>query len=119
MKKLVLAILGFIFLTLGAVGIVIPLLPTTPLVLFAAICFSSCHKGLETWLLESRLFGPFIENYRTGQGISKKRKIASIAFLWAGLTASMIILHTLAAIFILLAIGISVTIHILMIKSKT
>jgi hypothetical protein len=76
------------------------------------------NKKLETWLLKSRLFGTFIENYRIGSGISKARKIVTIIYLWLGLITSMILIRT-ALIFIILSIvGIGVTVHILMIKTR-
>jgi len=109
---------GFISLTLGAIGIVLPLLPTTPLVILAAICFSSGNKKLDEWLSKSRIFGPFIDNYRTGKGISLARKIASIAFLWVGLVTSMIVLQAPTIYFVLTVVGVGVTVHLSMIKTK-
>lgn len=117
-KKMFYVALGFICLALGAAGVVLPLLPTTPLILLAAFCFASGNKKLEAWLLRSRLFGPFIENYRTGQGISKRRKAVTIAYLWVGLVASMLIIRTTAIYLILGMVGIGVTIHLLMLKTK-
>ena len=117
-KKLFLALFGFVTLLLGVAGIIVPLLPTTPLVLLSAACFSSSNKKLEAWLLRSRLFGPFIENYRTGQGISKLRKIASIIFLWVGLVSSMVIMRTVWIFVLLCIVGICVTTHLVMIKTK-
>ena len=117
-KSIVLMALGFIFLALGAIGIFIPVLPTTPFVLLSAACFSSSSKKLNDWLLRSRLFGPFIENYRTGQGISKSRKIVSIPFLWTGLIVSMVIVRTTLTYIILCMVGVGVTIHLLTIKTR-
>ena len=118
LKKLVLTILGFIFLGLGGIGILIPVLPTTPFVLAAAACFAVSSKKFYDWLLENRFFGPYIENYRTKQGISMSLKVASIVFLWTGLTISMIILQSVWVYIVLGAVGAGVTIHLLMIKTK-
>ena len=117
-KKLLFAILGSISLLLGVVGIVIPVLPTTPFVLLATACFSVSSKKLNDWLLRSRIFGPFIENYRTKQGISRSHKIVSVAFLWVGLIASMAIVRTTFIYVTLCIVGVGVTIHLLMIKTK-
>ncbi|MCL2172002.1 MAG: YbaN family protein, partial [Defluviitaleaceae bacterium] len=91
-------------------------LPTTPFVLAAAGCFSVASQKLNAWLTKSRLFGPFIENYRTGRGISNARKIASIAFLWTGLIISAIITQSLLILIILAIVGIGVSTHLLLIK---
>jgi len=117
-KNVILTALGFIFLALGAVGVAIPVMPTTPFVLLAAICFSTGNKKLAAWLEKNRIFGPYIENYRAGTGIDLRLKIASIAFLWIGLTISMLIVQILWVILLLVAVGIGVTIHLLMIKTK-
>jgi len=117
-KKLIFTILGFISLGLGAVGVALPVLPTTPFVIFAAVCFSAGNPRFSKWLASNRVFGPYITNYRTKQGISIWHKIASIAFLWTGLVISMIIVHTILIYVVLGVIGVGVTIHILMIKTK-
>jgi len=118
-KTIVITILGFIFLGLGAVGIVLPVLPTTPFVLLAAICFSAGNNRLAGWLRQSRIFGPYIENYRTKQGIELKLKVFSIIFLWAGLAVSIFLTQTLWLTIALIIVGIGVTIHLLHIKTKS
>jgi len=118
MRNLLFIALGFIFLTLGMVGVVLPLLPTTPLVLLSAICFSYGSKRLEGWLCRSRIFGPFIDNYRTKRGISKLRKVVTIIYLWFGLITSMVIIRTVMIYVILGVVGVGVTIHLLMIKTR-
>ena len=118
-KNLLLIILGVTFLGLGAVGILLPVLPTTPFVLAAAACFSAGSQRLDNWLRQSRLFGPYIENYRTKQGISKLRKVVSIAFLWAGLLISMAVVRTALIVVALSLVGACVTVHLLKIKTKS
>jgi len=117
-KKIFLVILGVVSLILGAAGIILPLLPTTPLVLLSAFCFSASNKKLERWLLRNRLFGPFIDNYRTGRGISRFHKTATIIFLWTGLLFSMAVIRITWIYLILSIVGTSVTVHILKIKTK-
>ena len=117
-KNLFLIILGFIFMGLGAVGIAIPVMPTTPFILLAAACFSASNRQILDWLQRNRIFGQYIENYRTRQGIKLSLKIASITFLWTGLIISMIIVRTMLVYIVLVIVGICVTIHLLVIKTK-
>jgi len=117
-KKLFLIALGFVSLGLGVVGIILPLLPTTPLVLLSAGCFGASNKKIEGWLLRSRVFGPFIENYRTRSGISRLHKYGSIAFLWVGLISTIVIMRTGWVFVVLGLVGIGVTTHLLMIRTK-
>ena len=117
-KKVALIVSGFIFLAIGAVGVVVPVLPTTPFVLIAAACFSSGNSRLSEWLKRNRVFGPYIENYRTKQGIELRLKIFSIIFLWLGLGISMFFVQSSWAVIALAAVGIAVTVHLLLIKTK-
>ena len=117
-KNLILTILGFLSLGLGAVGVVLPVLPTTPFVLLAAFCFYASNRKIHDWLKRNRIFGQYIENYRTKQGIKLSLKIGSIIFLWAGLSVSMIVVRTMWVYILLTAVGVGVTIHLLLIKTK-
>ena len=117
-KKAILTVLGFLLIALGAVGVAIPVLPTTPFILLAALCFSISSRKLHDWLSQNRVFGQYIENYRTKQGISIWLKTASIVFLWTGLIISMIIVRTVWIYIVLGLVGVGVTIHLLLIKTK-
>ena len=117
-KNVIFTALGIILLVVGAVGVAVPVMPTTPFVIVAAFCFSIGNKKLAAWLERNRIFGPYIENYRAGTGIDLRLKISSIVFVWVGLTISMFIVQTLWVTLLLIAVGIAVTIHLLMIKTK-
>ena len=117
-KAAVLTTLGFAFSGLGAVGVIIPVMPTTPFVLLAACCFSAGNSKLSARIRQNRVFGPYIENYHTKQGISRQLKIASIIFVWMGLIVSMAIVRTRWIYVLLGIVGACVTIHLLMIKTK-
>lgn len=54
---------GVLALLLGVLGVVLPLLPTTPFVILAAFCFSRSSERLHQWLLNQRLFGPLIRDW--------------------------------------------------------
>ncbi|WP_207791527.1 YbaN family protein [Sandaracinobacteroides saxicola] len=68
---------GLTALSLGAIGVVLPLLPTTPFLLLAAFAFARSSPRLHSWLLGHRLFGPFIENWHRHGAISRRVKIVS------------------------------------------
>lgn len=117
-RNIFLTILGFACLGLGALGVVLPVLPTTPFVLLAALCFSISNKKFHDRLRRNRVFGQYIENYHTKQGISMSLKIASIAFLWTGLTISMVMVRAVWIYVLLGIVGAGVTTHLLLIKTK-
>ncbi len=67
-------ITGCICVLLGVIGIFLPLLPTTPFILLAAICFSKSSERLHQWLLQHRLFGPLITDWEESGVIRRKTK---------------------------------------------
>ena len=69
---------GAISLFLGAVGALIPLLPTVPFLILAAFCFARGSPRLETWLVQHRRFGPHIEAWRSRGAISQYGKSAAL-----------------------------------------
>ena len=87
-KRIVLIVAGLVSLALGAIGIFVPLLPTTPLVLLAAFCFANSSERLHQWLLEHNVFGPLIDNWRRYGAISRNAKIVSVLSMAAVLVIS-------------------------------
>ncbi len=114
MKQIFLTAAGFVLLGLGAVGLLLPVWPTTPFVIGAAACFSA-SPALGRKLLQLPFFGEHIENYKNRKGLSGKTLAASLIFLWLMLGLSILLVQTLWVKFLLLAIGAAVSIHILMI----
>lgn len=117
-KKTLLIVAGVVSLTLGGIGVFLPLLPTTPFVLLAAGCFAGSSPAMHRWLCRSRFFGEYIENYRTSAGVSKSVKVRAIVFLWAGLALSAAAVHKPIVRIILAVVGICVSTHLLMMKTK-
>jgi uncharacterized membrane protein YbaN (DUF454 family) len=87
-KRIVLIVVGFISLALGGLGIFVPLLPTTPLVLFAAFAFANSSEKLHQWLLGHNVFGPLIQNWRRHRSISRAAKVMSVLSMVAVLVIS-------------------------------
>lgn len=118
MRVKLLNILGFLFLGFGAVGVFLPLLPTTPFVLLATACFSYSNRRFYEWIRRTPFFGEFIANFEEKKGVSMSLKIRSIALVWASLLVSMFVIQAFWAYILLGVIGMGVTIHLLMLKTK-
>lgn len=118
--KILLMILGFVSLVLGAVGIFVPLLPTTPLLLLSAWCFFRSSERLYHKLINSKYLGDYIRNFRDNKIIPLKTKIFTIALLWLSLVYCIFFVaeEMLWLQIILAIILIGVTIHILSYKSR-
>lgn len=73
---------GFLSLGLGALGILLPILPTVPFVILAAFCFARSSPALEKRLVDHPSFGPHIEAWRTRRAISRQgKRSAALAFV--------------------------------------
>ena len=107
--KVLLIIIGWISIVLGVIGIVLPLLPTTPFILLAAACFAKSSKKFHHWIITHPLFGPIINNFQNGQGIPHNVKIKVILFIWLTLGISIYFLTNQWARLIIFIMGIGLT----------
>lgn len=116
--KWILTILGLLALGLGILGIFLPILPTTPLLLLAAALFLRSNKGLYDWLLNHPKLGPYIRNFMEYRAIPLKIKVLSVSLVWITLLNCAIFVAdhwVFRLFFIVLAAAISV--HILSYKT--
>ena len=119
-RRTLLKAAGLFFTALALLGILLPVLPTTPFLLLAAWCFGRSSPRLYTWLHENRLFGDYLRRYRNGEGLPLPVKVTTISLLWLTLGASAAWAWPerpwLAAALAL--IGAAVTAHIARIKTR-
>ena len=122
-RKKIVKVLYFIggttSLILGIIGIVLPILPTTPFLLLAAACYARSSEKFYNWLLNNRILGSYIRNYIEGRGMPIKVKIFTISMLWITiLISAFLIIQIFWIRVVLLIIAIAVTIHIILIRPK-
>jgi len=79
MLKALLLLLGFLFVGIAAIGVVLPGLPTTPFLLLAAACFARSSERFYAWLLGNRIFGPMIRDWRETRSMSRRSKAIALA----------------------------------------
>jgi uncharacterized membrane protein YbaN (DUF454 family) len=118
--KYLLIILGVISLTLGIIGICLPVLPTTPFLLLSSFLFARSSNKLYNWLLNHKVLGEYIRGFLQEKRIPLHIKIYSISILWITMICSMLFavkgkpyLQILLA-----AIAVAITMHILSYKTK-
>ena len=112
--RILLKIAGTVFLIIGGVGIVLPLLPTTPFLLLAAVCYARSSEKWYNWLLHNRWFGSYVRNWREGKGIPMRTKILSVVFLTItiGYSAAFVVPFVIGKV-VLVLIAVCVSVHIL------
>jgi hypothetical protein len=81
---------GFVFLGLGMLGLVLPVLPATPFVLLAAACFARASERFYNWVLNHRVFGPTVREWRRHRSIPYRVKLGAIALMAASLATSIV-----------------------------
>jgi uncharacterized membrane protein YbaN (DUF454 family) len=112
--------IGIIAVGLGLIGVFVPLLPTTPLLLLAAACFIRSSERLYTWLIHHKLFGSYIRHYREHRAMTLRAKIVTLVILWSGIGYTALGVVTawwLRAV--LGAVAVGVTLHLLQLKTLT
>jgi uncharacterized membrane protein YbaN (DUF454 family) len=109
---------GTILLSIGILGMFLPLLPTTIFFILAAWCYARSSERFYHWLHHNKFFGKYLSNYRRGNGMTIMSKTVSLLILWAGIGYSVIFATSILYIqILLLAIAIGVSWHLLSIKT--
>lgn len=86
-------ITGHILVVIGIAGIILPLLPGTPLLILAAACYSKGSERFENWLLNHPKYGPVIRDWRAYRIIPIKAKIIALCALAFGLCFPLFIIE--------------------------
>ena len=105
---------GMTSLGLGIIGIVLPLLPTTPFLLLSAACFMRSSPRLYAQLLNHRWLGPYIRTWREGRGIPMRAKLLGITMIVTRIGSSALWVVPIVAVkWLLVAIGGAVVTYLL------
>lgn len=115
LKTILLTSLGFVFLILGAIGVLLPVWPTTPFVLVSVACFSSAPQ-IKAQIMKIPLFREHIENHEKRNGLPQKTVMKSLIWLWVSLFISITLTHKVWLIMLLAVIGVCVSLYIVSIS---
>jgi hypothetical protein len=85
---------GFLALGLGLLGVFLPLLPTTPLVLLAAACFARGSDRFHDWLLGHPVAGPLIRQWRETRSMPKRAKALALGLMALTFGSSVAIMES-------------------------
>lgn len=103
LKKIIYIVLGCVGLGLGAVGAVLPLLPTFPFLMLAAYCFARSSERLHNWFIGTKLYKNNLESYVAGKGMTKKTKIRIMVTVTILMSIGFIMMHAIVVGRIILA----------------
>ena len=115
-KKLYIAF-GFLAVALAIIGVFIPGLPTVPFLLVALFCFERSSKKYHDMIMNNKYFGPVLQDYYSGKGLTLSVKIKAILFLSCGMIFSIYKIQNLHARIALSIVWLGVAIHIILLAS--
>lgn len=108
---------GTVSVGLGILGIFLPLLPTTPFLLLAAACYARSSDRFHDWLMNHRVFGEYIRNYRDHRAIRFRAKVTGITLLWVTIGISIFLVSYFWVRILLAGIAVGVTWHLLSLRT--
>lgn len=89
--------LGFIFVGIGAVGIVVPILPTTPFLLLASFFFAKGSKRFHDWFMSTKIYKKYLESFVKSRAMTLKSKLTILLPVSAMLIVTFIFVNNLHA----------------------
>ena len=92
-KKAFFIVLGCLSLGLGAVGAVLPILPTVPSLMLAAFCFAKSSEKLHNWSISTKLYKKNLESFVQGKGMAMKTKIRIMVMVTILMSIGFIMMH--------------------------
>ncbi|MAT01817.1 MAG: hypothetical protein CL421_01995 [Acidimicrobiaceae bacterium] len=105
--RYLLLVIGFIFVAVGFIGVLVPGLPTTVFMIMAAWCFAKSSPRFERWVLQLPGIGKFVQDHRSGLGMPRKSKIIAITMMSLAVVLSIVFaLNQISIRFIVGTVGI-------------
>lgn len=105
--------LGWLWLGIAFVGVVVPVIPTTGPVILAAFLFSKSSERFDDWLLNNRFFGQIVRDWRAGAGFTVRAKLIAVAAIMTTFTISVVFaVHSVAGRVLMIALGCAVAAYV-------
>jgi uncharacterized membrane protein YbaN (DUF454 family) len=116
--RAVFLVLGHLCVALGVIGVFLPVMPTTVFLLGAAACYARASAAFYNRLLNNRVFGPIIADWRHYRAMTWKAKAYAIGFVWVGIGISVVLVPMVWLRVVLLGVAVAVTGFLLRIKTR-
>ena len=105
-------VLGFFFTGLGFLGYILPGLPGTVFILIAVYFFARSSPRFYNWLLNNRVFGSLIRDWRAGKGLSLKAKTMAISVIVITIAFSVFAIQNSIVKLVVALCGIGVSLYL-------
>ena len=97
-RRWILAGVGVLLVGIGALGVILPGLPTTIFLLGASWCFARSCPWLEERLMRNRFFAPYLKILDGTEPMTTRARLVTIAMIWTAVTISLLILDARGAL---------------------
>ena len=104
--KIIYILLGFLSLGLGLIGILLPILPTTPFLLLTLFFFAKGSTRFHTWFIQTKIYHMYLKTFAEERSMTRKQKWRLMIFVDLVLLTSMIIINQWLVTVLLLVVGI-------------
>ncbi|MFR5265453.1 YbaN family protein [Clostridium sp.] len=94
-KKFIYIFIGLVAFALGALGVILPVLPTTPFLLLASFCFAKGSKRFEIWFTNTKIYKKHLESFVKEKAMTLKQKVCLLAFADTMIAFPLIILDNI------------------------
>lgn len=112
-KKILYMVVGCFWVALGAIGTVLPILPTVPFLMLAAYCFARSSKRLNIWFQSTKLYKNNLEDFVAGRGMTRKCKIRVMTMVSILMGIGFIMMGTKGVIVGCIVLGIVWVMHVI------
>jgi uncharacterized membrane protein YbaN (DUF454 family) len=116
--RAVLIVVGTIALGFGVLGIVVPVLPTTPFLLLAAACYARASDRLYQWLLNQRTLGPVIVRWRESRTMDPRVKVRALVVVVITFGLSIVLVEEIVLRALLAVTGMIVSVFLARIPAQ-
>lgn len=97
-------IIGFLFFGLGAIGVILPVLPTTPFLLVAGYCFARGSQRFNDWFLSTKIYQKHLDSFVKERAMTLKSKITILSFASAMLILAFCLVDVIYARILIIAV---------------
>ncbi len=104
--------IGLVSVSLGTIGMFLPVLPTTIFYIIGLWAFKRSSPRLEAWLLNHKVFGATLRDWDENKWMRRRTKILAISMVWLCISGSMFLVRKPTTKGILLAVAISLTVYL-------
>lgn len=102
--KTIYLIIGFLFFGLGAIGVILPVLPTTPFLLVASYCFARGSQRFNDWFLNTKIYQKHLDSFVRERSMTLKTKISILSFASAMLIIAFCLVDVIYARILIAAV---------------